>query len=551
MNTADTVFIGGAIFTRGQVSSGPAAIAIVDGIIAAIGTDEEIRGWVAPRTEVIDLRGRLLVPGFQDAHVHPVAAGIELLQCNLTQATDADDCLRRIREYADANPDEPWILGGGWSMSFFQGGTPAASLLDDVVPDRPVMLVNRDHHGTWVNSLALELAGIDANTPDPVDGRIERDTAGNPSGTLHEGASELLSGVRPVVNDALAYRGLLRGQQELHSFGITGWQDSLIGTGLGMPDALGVYLRALEEGSLRSRVTGALWWERHEGLEQVGKLIARRDLVTQAARPEMLSAGTVKMMIDGVTENFTAAMTMPYLDVHGHCTDNAGLSFISPEALNTFVSRLDEEGFQVHFHALGDRAVRETLDALEAARASNGPSTNRHHIAHLQVVAAADVPRFAELGVAANIQALWACEDEQLYDLTFPFLAQELIEQHYPFGALAKAGARLVGGSDWPVSTPDPIQAIHVSVNRVTPGGDNLPLGGDRQRLGLAEAITAYTEGSAYINGREESTGSLRVGYRADLAVIDRDLFAVPAERIHEAKVVSTWIDGICVYEGQ
>lgn len=546
MASADVVFRGGAIFTEGQSSSRPADVAILDGIIVAVGDD--VDAHIGTSTQIVDLAGRLLVPGFQDAHAHPVMGGVEMLQCDLTESESAEDCFELIAAYAAANPDAEWILGGGWSMEYFEGGTPTRQALDAIVSDRPVLLLNRDHHGSWVNSLALHKAGITADTPDPIDGRIERETDGAPSGTLHEGATDLLSAVRPSIDDDLAYRGLLAAQADLLSFGVTGWQDACVGSAFGMPDILPVYLRAVANDDLLGRVTGALWWERGDGIAQLPSLLERRDRVAGLARAERFTASTVKIMVDGVAENFTAAMSAPYLDDHGHSTDNAGLSFIDSEELKRFVTALDAEGFQVHFHALGDRAVSEALDALQAAQDTNGRTGNRHHLAHLQVVDDRDIPRFVELEASANLQSLWACVEAQLLELTFPFLEPELIRQHYPFGSLDRAGVKLVAGSDWPVSSANPMLAIHVAVNRVAPGTDNPPLGEEREKLSLATALTAYTAGTAFINGRDTSTGRIEVGYLADLAVLDRDPFTGLSADIHQSTVESTWIDGQCVY---
>jgi predicted amidohydrolase YtcJ len=549
MASADVVFRNGSIFTAGQKSSQLADVAVLDGVIVAVG--EDVDQLVGVSTRIVDLTGRLLVPGFQDAHAHPVMGGVEMLQCDLTESESAEDCLRLIAEYAAANPVAEWVLGGGWSMDHFEGGTPTRQQLDAVVADRPVVLSNRDHHGTWANSLALSLAGITAATPDPIDGRIERDVDGAPSGTLHEGAADLLTPVRPAIDEELAYRGLLRAQTGLLSLGVTGWQDACVGSAFGMPDILPVYLRAVANGDLLGRVTAALWWERAEGIDQLDSLLERRQRAAVLAHPERFTAGTVKIMVDGVAENFTAAMSAPYLDDHGHSTGNTGLSFIDSADLKRFVTALDAKGFQVHFHALGDRAVTEALDAVEAARAANGRTGNRHHLAHLQVVDDRDIPRFVELEASANLQSLWACVETQLLELTFPFLEPELIRQHYPFGSLDRAGVHLVAGSDWPVSSANPMLAIHVAVNRVAPGGGHPPLGDEREKLSLATALTAYTAGSAYINGRETSTGRIEVGYMADLAVLDRDPFAGAPEDIHLSTVESTWIDGRCVYDSK
>jgi predicted amidohydrolase YtcJ len=488
------------------------------------------------------------VPGFHDSHVHPVQAGVELLQCDLTSAKSAADCIRLVAAYSVANPDVPWIVGAGWALEFFPGGTPTAATLDAVVRDRPVMLSNRDHHGAWLNSRALALAGITSRTPDPPDGRIERDASGAPTGTLHEGAVALLAGVRPTLSADFIYRGLLRGQTELLARGITSWQDALVGTGLSMPDGFDAYLRGAADGALVARVTGALWWERDEGLGQLAALVARRDRVNSLADPARLRMDTVKIMVDGITENFSAALSRPYLDEHGHSTDNSGNSFIAPEDLARYAIAIDAAGFAIHFHALGDRAVTEALNALHAVRRANGPSIRRHQLAHLQLVDATDVPRFAELDAIANLQLLWAHHEPQLDELSMPFLDPALIDRTYPFGELERAGVRLAAGSDWPVSSPDPLAGIRVAVTRRGAGSNGPLLGGPEQAITLAAAFAAYTSGGASASGREDITGRLADGYCADLAVLDGDPFASAPESLDEMRVASTWIDGVCVY---
>jgi predicted amidohydrolase YtcJ len=340
-----------------------------------------------------------------------------------------------------------------------------------------VFLPNRDHHGAWVSSRALELAGIDRSTPDPVDGRIERDAAGNPTGCLHEGAMGLVERLVSTTTDDEYYAAFLAGQEYLHSYGITAWQEAILGDYAALDDPSSVYVRAAESGTLTARVRGALWWEREHGLEQVSTLGERRRVL---ARDRFVPAA-VKVMQDGIAENYTAAMSAPYLDGCGCRTGNHGLSFVDPQLLQEAVVRLDAEGFQVHVHAIGDRAVRESLDAFERARTANGPSDLRHHIAHLQVIRPEDRPRFADLAVTANIQPLWAAYDEQMTDLTIPYLDPERVAWQYPFGDLARAGAHLAAGSDWPVSSPDPLG--HPRRRE--------PLGPRRQRTGGQRAVPA------------------------------------------------------------
>jgi len=348
----------------------------------------------------------------------------------------------------------------------------------------------------------------------------------------------------PPTTDDENYRGLLEGQRYLHALGVTAWQDAILGAYAGADDASPTYLRAATSGDLTGTVVGALWWDRDRGEEQVPELVERRRRFTHGR----LRATSVKIMQDGVAENGTAAMSEPYLDRCGHASDNRGHSFVEAGALRNAVHRLDREGFQVHVHCIGDRAVRETLDAFEGL----DPTRDlRHHIAHLQLIRPEDVPRFATLGVAANMQALWACLDDQMTDLTIPFLGPERSRWQYPFGDLARAGAPLACGSDWPVSTPDPLAAIHVAVNRWAYGEEG-PAGSEpflpEQALTVEAAFAAYTSGSSRVNHRDDA-GVLRAGAVADLAVLDRDPLAGPVEEIAAARVLSTWVDGRPVFE--
>ena len=540
---ADVLLVNGGIFTAGWQRSRRGTIALAGGRVVAVGGDE-LRELAGRHTEVVDVDGGLVLPGFQDAHVHPVMAGVDMLRCDLHGTGSAQECLDAIAEYAASHPGAEWITGGGWSMEFFPGGTPTRQTLDVVVPDRPVILANRDGHGAWVNTEALRRAGLDASTADPVDGRIEREADGSPSGTLHEGAVELVHRHAGEVGFDEQYAGLLTAQAELFSHGITGWQDAAVGSMFGMSSVYDVYVKAAADEDLKARVVGALWWERDRGAEQIPELVERRAQGTLGRfRPR-----SVKIMQDGVAENFTAAMTESYLDGCGSPTDNAGLSFVDPVALRDHVSRLDAEGFQVHFHALGDRAVREALDAVEAALLANGPRGNRHHLAHLQVVHPDDVVRFATLGATANIQSLWAAHEAQMDELTIPFLGDRRAAWQYPFGALLAAGAALAAGSDWPVSSPDPLAAVHVAVNRRIPGhADSEPFFPEH-RIGLAAALSAYTAGSARVNHHDEVTGHLRVGTHADLTVLDRDPFDGPEDEIGAAHVERTYVGGELVF---
>jgi len=463
------------------------------------------------------------------------AAGVDRTQCDVRDGHGRDGVLAMIRSFVAAHPDDPWIIGSGWSMADFERGVPRREDLDAIVAERPAFLPNRDGHSTWVNSRALELAGIDRETPDPADGRIERDPDGSPTGTLHEGAADLVERLIPPPTRELLLDGLRIGQAYLHSLGITAWQDAIV-----EPEGQSIYRAAAEQGWLTARVEAAMWWDRERGDDQIDELVER----SRTSTVGRFRANSVKLMQDGVLETFTGAMLEPYVLADGTVGTNRGISFIDPERLPGWVTRLDAAGLQPHFHAIGDRAVRECLDAVAAARAANGPSDTRPHIAHIQVIHPDDVARFAALDVVANAQPLWACNEAQMEVLTVPFLGPERAGWQYPFGSLLRAGARLAMGSDWSVSTPNPLDEMEVAVTRMVPAPFVEQFAGARrepflpeQALTLDQSIRAFTLGSAYVNHLDADTGSIAVGKLADLAVIDRDLFAPDAGPIGGGRV--------------
>lgn len=516
-NHAELAITGTRVWTGDPNTPTTDAIAVRGDRIVALGV-ASVQELIGPGTDVIHGSGGVVIPGFQDAHCHPPQAGNNMLRVWLNDDPDRAAYLDRIGRYAADNPDEPFIVGGGWAMESFPGGTPRKEDLDAIVSDRPVFLFNRDVHGAWVNSKALEIAGIDRDTPDPADGRIERDPqTGEPSGTLHEGAAYSFNDRFVPLPDVRAWQAaILAAQRHLHALGITGWQDAWI-----TPSTLEAYGALARSGELTARVVGALWWDRHAGLEQLDQFLDQRE----QGRAGSFFPTTVKIMTDGVLENFTGALLEPYCDGCGGVTDNTGLIYIDPELLKAAVTLLDAHGFQVHMHAIGDRAVRNCLDAVEAARAANGVNDLRHHLAHIQIMDSVDIPRFAQLGVVANCQPFWAQYEPQMDELTLPFLGEPRASQQYLFAELHRSGARLAMGSDWPVTTADPLREIEVAIRRIGPDHrDNRPFLPE-QALTLETALSAFTAGSAYVNHDAEG-GVLRTGARADLALVDRDLFA-------------------------
>jgi predicted amidohydrolase YtcJ len=537
MPDAELVLTGADVYAVDAARRWSQGVAVRGDRIVAVGTEGEVRDLIGPSTVHLHLPGRMVLPGFQDAHIHAAFGGRNLLSLNLDELDTRERYLDAIAAHAAAHPELPWITGGGWYGAVFGEAGPRREDLDAVVPDRPVFLMNTDVHGAWVNTRALEAGRISAATPDPWDGYYLRDPDGSPTGMLHEGAAyAFAAGVVPPTDAATWRASLLRAQAELHALGITGWQDAWVES-----DLLAAY-RALDDaGELTAKVVTSLWWDRHRGSEQIDELVTLRDRSTGGR----VDAGTVKIMLDGCPENGTAAVLQPFA---GHLGEGhgTGISFVEPAALTQAVTRLDALRFQVHMHALGDRALRMALDAVEAARAANGGRDARHHIAHLQVTDPADLPRLRELGVVANMQPYWAQLDRSMRELALPALGEERVSRLYPIGTVARTGAVLAFGSDWPVSTPNPLLEIEVAVTRVSPTERDGEPFQPEERIGLPAALAAFTRGAAYVN-RDDEAGTIAPGMRADLAVLDRNVFE--AGPIGDAQVELTIASGEVVYD--
>jgi predicted amidohydrolase YtcJ len=534
---ADLAFVNGPVFTANASRSFARAVAVAGDRIVAVGSEAEIAVHVGPETEVVDLGGRLLTPGFQDSHVHVWSSGLDLLRCSFLGCENGEDAVAFIAKYARANPNVEWIMGGGWRQTWFPRACPSKELLDEIVPDRPVFVYNADGHGAWANSRALELVGIDASTPDPFDGRIERNPDGTPQGTLHDGAANLVEVALPkdTLEDVL--RGILAGQEYMLSKGITGWQDTHV-------DELAhaAYRALAQRDQLRGTALGALWWDRHRGLEQIDALERMRGEGIGRYHPV-----AVKLMADGVVETQTAAMIEPYFDETGAITGSRGIDFIDPVVLKEIVVELDGRGFSCHFHAIGDAAVRNSLDAVEAARRANGWSSARHTICHVQVIHPDDLRRFGQLGVAVSAQALWAANGQDQLELTQPFLGPTRTLWQYPFSSLLRSGATLAMGSDWAVSTANVMAQSDVAVNRVSWSEPGHPPLNAEERITLLDALAGFTSGSAWVNHREADSGTVAVGMLADLVVLDRDPFQIGP--IRDSRVAMTVVGGQVVYE--
>ena len=498
------------------------ALAVSGGRITALGSDDEVDAVIGPSTAVVTLHGETVLPGFQDAHIHPIYGGLLEFQCDLHGLPDLTAYLEAIRAFAAAHPEAAWIEGGGWDYPVFPGGRPTREILDAVVADRPVFITAYDGHSAWVNSRAMELADITATTPDPLNGRIERDAAGVATGVLVEDAAALLDGILPQPTDEQLGAALLAAQRHLHGLGVTAWHDAGAN-----PEWLPAYRTASAAGTLTARVTVAQQWQPW-GREREADPLPRLEAARAAITGERLRADVVKFWLDGVIENRTAVLLEPYVGPDGRPGSDPGTPAYQTDELQAAVIALEQRGFDCHFHAIGEGAVRQALDAVEAARRVNRETGRHHSAAHLERIHHDDIARFAALGVAANLQPLWAHDDESTRATQEPLIGLARYHDRYPFGDLHRSGARLAGGSDWTVTTANPLEEMEVGIRRVFPTSPGDPPWLPEQRLDLDTMLAAFTLGSAWVNRLETETGTLEVGKQADLVVLDRDLRGIP-----------------------
>ena len=529
---ADLVLRHGAIYTVWPSRPWVEAVAVRDGRMVFVGDEAGVDRFIGRATRVVDLAGRMVLPGFQDSHAHPLSGGLELGECNLYSARTAAEIEGVIRAYAAQHPELPWIRGNGWQLPVFVGANPRRELLDALVPDRPAFFYAADGHSAWVNSKALELAEITRETPDPKNGRIERDMRTRaPSGTLRESAIDLVAKHLPEYSTQARIGAARRALAEANRFGITSITDADAG-----PGYLEAYRALDDRGELTARVTAALHVENNPVASETNRLVELRRRYTGTR----LVANTVKFYADGVIEARTAALLAPYL---GHGNETGPLNY-TPEDLAARVSAADREGFQIHVHAIGDRAIRVTLDALAQARHENGPRDARPVIAHIELFDPADIPRFRSQGVIASFQPFWAEPDEYIRDLTLPVLGPARSRWIYPIASLLNSGAVVVGGSDWTVSSLNPLDAIQVAITRRSIDDPPGPAWIPEERADLPRMLAAYTINAAYAVKMERETGSLEPGKLADMIVLDRNLFEVPTTDLHKVKVLQTLLEG-------
>jgi predicted amidohydrolase YtcJ len=537
---ADLVLTGGRIWTADAAKPWAEAVAIRDGRIAFVGDAAGAMALKGPGTRAAALGGRLVLPGFNDAHVHLVSGALSLERVDLIEDGSVDAVQRRIRAFAAANPKAPWVLGRGWLYGSFPGGLPTKEQLDAAVPDRPAYMDCYDGHSGWANSKALALAGITRDTPDPLNGAIVRDAAGEPTGALKESATALVESKVPQPDDERRYALLLQALRLLNSQGITSIQDA------GYPPSdlkatVALLERAKREGKLSVRITASV----QMGQDNFALAVAEAQRLAAVHHDALLRFGPVKGYVDGVIEAHTAAMLEPW-------SDDPSLGQGKPNwdaaALNAAVAAAGKAGLQVYLHAIGDRGVRMALDAHEFARKADGRTDARGRIEHIETISPADYPRFRALGVIASMQPLHANPDQNNAMVWAKNAGPDRASRGFGWGNVERAGGRLVFGSDWPVVTSDVRRGLYCAVARKT--RDGLPKGGwlPEQAVSLENALRHYTADAAYASFEEADKGSIAVGKRADLVVVGTDWFKSAPEAILGTPILLTLLDGRVVH---
>jgi predicted amidohydrolase YtcJ len=498
-----------------------------DGRVIATGGEELIARY--PGAEVIDGAGRFVLPGLHDAHGHVSALGFLNVELNLTGTQSLEDAVARIIAYDKAHPGSGWLKGSGWNQVLWPVREfPTSAAIDAVVPDRPVWLQRIDGHAGWANSMALELAGIDDDTPDPVGGKIIRDDNGNATGTLIDAAMSFVAAKIPPSNKDDYHQALLAAFKELTSLGLTSVHDA----GIGLNEAE-VYMSMADNGEMPMRIY-AMIWEAGETLDAIGKPII-------GYGNDHLDIRSVKLMADGALGSRGAAMLEPYDDD----TENHGLRMYTQAEVNAKVKKANSMGFQVGIHAIGDFANRQALDAFQQAQ-GGVPSPLRNRVEHAQIIAPEDLPRFARLGVIASMQATHATSDMNMAE---DRIGAKRLEGAYAWRKLLDSGAVLANGSDFPVELANPMHGMYASVTRKSRAG--LPEGGWRIEDGLTreETLHSFTLAAAWAALQEDRLGSLEPGKWADFIVVDRDFFEIPESEIDDIQVLQTWVGGKLVYE--
>lgn len=538
---ADVILTNARVYTVDERRPWAEAVAISDGKIVAVGAAAEVAKARGPSTRVVDLGGRLVLPAFGDAHAHPLFGALSRTRCPLHEGKSIADYQAMIRKCVAEKPGNGTVFGVGWEDSLFPpNGVPRKEVLDAISTTRPLIFDSVGGHTYWVNSKALELAGITKDTPDPENGSIDRDPrTGEPVGGLQEAAQQLVQKLIPPPTDKEVQDSVKYVARHFNSLGIVAWNDAGVEFddqgGSRMVDA---YKAVKDAGELTAHVTVSLKWKNERGMDQLPSLLKAAERANALGIP----THTVKFYVDGVIPQKTAYMLAPY-----EGTEERGAPHIAPEMLKQAVVATDARGMHAFLHAIGDGGVRISLDAIEAARKANGAKPTHHMVTHLNVVDPADQPRFGALNTFAQFQPTWASWYPYM-ELTEAAIGKQRMEYVYPAGSIVRAGGKLAYGADWPVGTANPLEGLEVAITRRTAGDPNAKPLLAGEGVTLEEAIESHTINVAYVNGMDSFTGSIVEGKSADLVVLDKDLFKLSPYEISKAKVLVTLFKGEAVH---
>ena len=536
MPAADLVLKNGYIYTVDGQHSISEAVAIKDGKIVYVGTNKGVSGYIGKYVKVIDLGGRLVLPGFIDSHCHAISTFKQIYDVILNGLSSIDDYKKAIREFYQKNPNATFIRGRGWSNTVFGKTGPDKKIIDAIIKDIPVSLSSEDGHSKWVNSKTLELAGITKNTKNPQGGVIERyPGTTEPSGALRENAADLVVDIFPGPTLEEMINGLKEYQKMAAGFGITTAHDASLDAG---SNDITAYKTLEKQNLLSMRFRASLYVDPEKGIEQVKALIDER----AKNKGPLFQTNGAKLFIDGVVEGSTAYLKEPYT----HLPGSRGERLWNPEALNTMCAELDKNGFQVHVHSIGDAGTAVTLDGFAYASKVNGKRDSRNLITHLQLVSPEDILRFNQLGVIAVTQPYWFMKDDYYYNIQVPYLGQKRADEEYPMQSFFKANVVVSASSDYPVTIPcNPLRAIRIAITRSRlDTTDPKEVLWPQERVTLEQIIQAFTINGAYSNFLEKITGSIETGKMADLIILDKNLFKIPVTEIDQAKVLLTLFEG-------
>ena len=536
--TADTIITNARVYTVNPQQKWAEAIAVRADKIIFVGDAKSAESYKGASTKVIDAKGKLVLPGFTDCHVHFMSGSLGLTQVDLTGANTIEEIQKRVKDYAAAHPTLPWVTGMGWQYPTF-GATalPNKKILDDVMVDRPVYLVAYDGHSSWANSKALAMAGIDRNTPDPPNGKIVRDANGEATGALKEAAGDLVERLMPKPTREERLTALRKGLHEANRLGVV-----RVHSAGGDFEYLDLYDELRKNGELTVRQYIAYFLDPPELKPEA---IEKIEQARKKYNDEWISGGAVKTMLDGVVEAHTAAMLGTYADD----TSQSGKLFWDPDKYKQAIAELDKRGLQIFTHAIGDRAVRTALDAYENAQRTNHSTDDRPRIEHIETITAEDIPRFGKLGVIASFQPLHTDPNEDTLKVWAVAAGPDRVSRAWPWRSVESTGGKLAFGSDWPVVTISPWPGVQNALTRQTAEGE--PAGGwvPKERINIEDAVRGYTLGAAFAGRREKTEGSLETGKLADVIILSKDLFTIEPPDILNEEVLVTMVGGKVVYE--